>query len=414
MLEPMGRRMRIATVAGLLVLGLALAAPSGGAAESGGWTGTWGASPVYPVGPVVNRQTVRQTVRISIGGDAVRLRFTNETGTEPMVIGPVSLARPGGPGAIDKASAMPVTFGGAAVATIPPGAPLLSDPVPLAVQPLEVLSISAYVPRWTGPSVIHLDGVATAYVSAAGEEQTAAETLTSPTTTTYRYFLSGVEVQGGGEARPAIVALGDSITDGNTSIPDANHRWPDHLAERLHAAGRPMGVVNAGVSGNRVLNDLPEAQFGPSALARFDRDVASVPGAAFLVVMEGINDIGHSTQAGLAEQAVTPEQIIAGHKQLIARAKAKGMKVFGATLTPYEGTTFPGYYTEEGEAKRQAVNAWIRTGGAYDAVIDFDAVVRDPANPKRIKAELDSGDHLHPNDAGYKAMAEAVDLELFR
>ena len=213
-----------------------------------------------------------------------------------------------------------------------------------------------------------------------------------------------------------VVTLGDSITDGYRSKVDGNHRWPDRLAERL--AARPnseaIGVVNAGVSGNRILHDHPEELFGPTALARLDRDVLSVPGVRWVVLMEGINDIGHSTSAGLPEQDVTADQIIAGMKQIVARVHEHGAKIYGATLTPYEGTVFHGYYQPEGEAKREAVNAWIRSPGSFDAVIDFDAAVRDPAHPTRIRPEYDVDDHLHPNDAGYRAMGDAVDLNLFQ
>jgi lysophospholipase L1-like esterase len=212
-----------------------------------------------------------------------------------------------------------------------------------------------------------------------------------------------------------VVTLGDSITDGYRSKADGNHRWPDRLAERLAARSNaaPVGVVNAGVSGNRILHDHPEELFGPSALARLDRDVLSTPGLRWVVLMEGINDIGHSTSARLPEQDVSADQIIAGMKQIIARVHAHGAKIYGATLTPYEGTVFHGYYQPEGEAKREAVNAWIRSGGAFDAVIDFDAAVRDPAHPTRIRPDYDVDDHLHPNDAGYRAMGDAVDLKLF-
>ena len=212
-----------------------------------------------------------------------------------------------------------------------------------------------------------------------------------------------------------VVTLGDSITDGYRSTADANHRWPDRLAERLdaRASGLPVGVVNAGLDGNRILHDHPEDLFGPNALARLDRDVLSVPGLRWVVLMEGINDIGHSTSADLPEQDVSAEEVIAGMKQIIARVHDRGAKIYGATLTPYEGTTFHGYYQPAGEAKREAVNAWIRHGGYFDGVIDFDAVVRDPDHPTRIRPDYDRGDHLHPNDAGYRAMGDAVDLKLF-
>ena len=295
---------------------------------------------------------------------------------------------------------------------MPPGAEVVSDPVDLDLPSLSVLAISLFVPRWTGPSVIHLDGVATTYISDNGDF-TAAAAMPSPHTSTSRFFLDEVDVEASGQPG-AIVTLGDSITDGYHSKVDGNHRWPDRLAERLAARSNaePVGVVNAGVSGNRILHDHPEDLFGPNALARLDRDVLSTPGLKWVVLMEGINDIGHSTAGGLSEQDVTADQIIAGMKQIIARVHAHGAKIYGATLTPYEDTVFHGYYQPEGEAKREAVNNWIRKGD-FDAVIDFDAAVRDPDHPTRMRAEYDVGDHLHPNDAGYRAMGDAVDLKLF-
>ncbi|WP_062203855.1 SGNH/GDSL hydrolase family protein [Aureimonas sp. AU12] len=399
-----------------LVVVAALMAPQGSWAQQAApsWTASWGASPVFDVGPELSNTTVRQFVRLSAGGSQVRIRFSNETGRAPLVIGAASLARPGNAaGSIDAGSALPLTFAGQSTVSVPPGAPMLSDPVDLAVEPLATLAVTMHVARWTGPSVIHLDAVQTAYM-VEGNHVSDAE-FTTPKTALQRFYLSGVEVSSPGRAAPTLVTFGDSITDGYHSTVDANRRWPDRLAERLsqRGAGRDVGIVNAGISGNRVLHDRPEEMFGPSALARLDRDALAQPGLRWLVVMEGINDIGHPTSAGLTEQAVSADQIIAGHRQIIARAKAKGIKVYGATLTPFEGTIFPGYFTPEGETKRQAVNVWIRTGGAYDAVIDFDAVLRDPANPARMKAEFDEGDHLHPNDAGYRAMADSIDLALF-
>jgi lysophospholipase L1-like esterase len=385
-------------------------------ARADGWIASWGASDVFPIGQQINYQTLRQIVRLSAGGKQVRVRFSNETGLYPLVIGAAHIAKPpsGGPiGTIDAATDHALAFGGPAGVTIPPGAAALSDPVDMDVAPLSTLAISLFVPRWTGPSVIHPDGVATTDISGEGDF-TAAAAIPSPKTSTSRFFLNEVDVNASGQ--PAVVvALGDSITDGYRSEVDANHRWPDRLAERLAArsGAEPVGVVNEGIGGNRILHDHPEDLFGPNALARLDRDVLSVPGLRWVVLMEGINDIGHSTSADLPEQDVSAEEIIAGMKQIIARVHQHGAKIYGATLTPYEGTTFHGFYQPAGEAKREAVNAWIRSGGSFDAVIDFDAAVRDPDHPTRIRAEYDVGDHLHPNDAGYRAMGDAVDLKLF-
>ena len=385
-------------------------------ARADGWIASWGASDVFPIGQQINYQTLRQIVRLSAGGKQVRVRFSNETGLYPLVIGAAHIAKPpsDGPiGTIDAATDHALAFGGLAGVTIPPGAAALSDPVDMDVAPLSTLAISLFVPRWTGPSVIHPDGVATTDISGEGDF-TAEAAIPSPKTSTSRFFLNEVDVNASGQ--PAVVvALGDSITDGYRSEVDANHRWPDRLAERLAArsGAEPVGVVNEGIGGNRILHDHPEDLFGPNALARLDRDVLSVPGLRWVVLMEGINDIGHSTSAALPEQDVSAEEIIAGMKQIIARVHQHGAKIYGATLTPYEGTTFHGFYQPAGEAKREAVNAWIRSGGSFDAVIDFDAAVRDPDHPTRIRADYDVGDHLHPNDAGYRAMGDAVDLKLF-
>jgi lysophospholipase L1-like esterase len=391
---------------------LCIASP---AARADGWIGSWGASDVFPVGSDVNYQTLRQFVRLSAGGKRVRVRFSNATGQHQLVIGAAHLAKPaadGAPGAIDPATNHALTFGGAGTVTVAPGAEVVSDPVDMDLPPLSTLAISMFVPRWTGPAVVHNDGVATTYIS-NDADSTAAAALPSPHTSTSRFFMDEVDVEAAGQPG-AVVTLGDSITDGYHSQVDANHRWPDRLAERLAArsGAAPVGVVNAGVSGNRILHDHPEDLFGPSALARLDRDVLSTPGLRWVVLMEGINDIGHSTSAGLPEQDVTAEQIIGGMKQIVARVHAHGAKIYGATLTPYEGTVFHGYFQSEGEAKREEVNAWIRHGD-FDAVIDFDAAVRDPDHPTRIRADYDVGDHLHPNDAGYRAMGDAVDLKLF-
>lgn len=374
------------------------------------WVGSWGAAPAFPNGPEVTNQTIRQVVRLSLGGRAVRLRVSNEMGTSPLVIGAAHLARPGqAPGSIDPASDHAVTFGGRPSITIPPGAPAISDPVAIDVKALDDLSISLFVPRDTGPAATHPLGRATAYL-ADGGDRTAAAALPGAATSVARFFISGVEVDAPGAS--AVVTLGDSITDGYGSTLDANRRWPDVLAERLAAAQAPMGVVDAGISGNRVLHDLPEALFGPAAIARFDRDVLAVPGVRTVILMESINDIGHPGSAALADQKVSAADITTGLRQIADRAHAHGLRILGATLTPYAGTVFPGYFTAEGEAERQAVNRWIREDSAFDGVIDFDAVMRDPARPDHIAAEYDFGDHLHPNDAGYRKMGEAVDLTL--
>ena len=282
----------------------------------------------------------------------------------------------------------------------------------LEVPPLGSVAVSLYLPEVTPTSTFHWEGVQTAYISGEGSfvgepNFEAAQTITS------RIFLSEIMVDAPPEAR-AIVAFGDSITDGATSTVDANHRWPDFLAERLNEADARVAVINQGISGARVLRD----RMGDNALARFDRDVLSHPHADTVVLMMGINDIGWpgTLLVPKGEPAPSAEDVMAGYRQLIARAHARDMRILGATLTPFEdtfrGNPLFGYYNEDKEAKRQAVNQWIRTSGEFDGVIDFDAATRDPNNPKHIRADFDSGDHLHPQDTGYKAMADSIDLEL--
>ena len=398
--------------------GVARAQPTSG----GEWIGTWSASPqeVWAAdffAPVaiprsLRDQTVRQIARVSLGGSQVRVELSNEFGEHPLVIGAAHVALADKGSAIVPGSDRALTFGGSPTVTIPPGAPVLSDPVELTVPPLGNLAISVYLPEITPTATWHNEGVQTTYISGPGD-LTGETDFTPAQTATSRIFLSGIMVDKARDAR-AIVTFGDSITDGATSTPDANHRWPDFLAERLVAAGAEVAVLNEGISGARVLRD----RMGDNALARFDRDVLSHPHVDTVILMMGINDIGWpgTILVPEGEPAPSADDIIAGYRQLIARAHAADMRIIGATLTPFEdtfaGNPLFGYYDEAKEAKRQAVNEWIRTSGAFDGVIDFDAVARDPANPRHIKAEFDSGDHLHPQDTGYQAMADSVELEL--
>jgi|SRR5579875_1679438 len=413
------------TIRWLAVAWTALMLSNPAAGRAAEWIGTWGASPVppspaagpFPATPSYANQTIRQVVRISAGGRRFRVRFTNEYGTKPLVIGAASIALADAKGDVEPGSLKPLTFAGNRGVTIPAGAPYLSDPVELDAKPLANLSISLYVPEDTGPCTCHAVGLQTAYVSGPGDFT--GKPFTPQSTMQSRAFLSEVEVEPTGSGK-TVVALGDSITDGVGSTVNADRRWPDLLADRLIRRGGRIawGVVNEGISGNRVLNDGA----GQSALARLDRDVLSVPGAAYVIVFEGVNDLGigygHPSgplaarfKALAAGGRVTAEQMIGGYRQIIARAHEKGLKVLGATIAPYEGAA---YYSEEGEAVRERINQWIRTSGAFDGVLDFDAALRDPADPKRIAAPLQAGDHLHGSDAGYEAVARSIDLALFR
>ena len=351
---------------------------------------------------------VRQIIRTSLGGSGVRIRLSNLFGTAPLKIGPVHVAAHANGSAIQPQTDHAVTFGGKPTVTIAKGADALSDPVTFSVSALEELAVSLYLPVRTGASTVHGAGDQTAFITPTGDA-TVAMMFPAGETTSNRFFLTDVEVAASAAAC-AIVAVGDSITDGGRSTQDHNARWPDALAARLQAdpAFRSIAVVNAGISGNRILND----GFGPSALARFDRDALSKPRVRWILLLEGINDIGVADAPVSPDDDVAAQQIIDGMKTLIVRAHEKGIKIWGATLTPFGGAPRP-YLSAAGEAKRRAINAWIRTAGAFDAVVDFEQVTRDPAHPDRLLPAFDSGDHLHPSDAGYKAMAASIDLRLF-
>ena len=377
------------------------------------WVGTWATPPVAmatagEAAAAFNNQTLRQIVRISIGGRLVRVRLSNAFGTQPLAVGSAHIALRSAGAAIKPGSDRTLTFGGAKSTTIWPGALMVSDAVELDVPALGDLAVSIYlsgdVPA-TFPSTGHRIARQTNYVSPAGDFTASADMPFSTTTQSW-YFLTGVEVMAPQQVG-AVVVLGDSITDANLSTPDTNQRWPDQLARRLSAARRQIGVLNAGTAGNRILHD----GVGESGLHRFDRDVLSQSGVAYVIVILGINDIRNRNPA----EAVTADDMNAGYKQMILRARARGIKIFGGTLLPYENETFtPGAYTPEGEAKRQAVNAWIRTSGAFDAVIDFDRALRDPSHPTRLLPKYDYGDHLHPSDLGYQMMGDTIDLALFK
>ena len=364
--------------------------------------------PLFPAPPTINNQTVRMVVHTSIGGRRVRVQLSNAFGTNPLPIGAAHLALHDKDSSIVAGSDHALTFSGRASAVIPPGAEMLSDPLDFDVPTLGDLVISVYVPVEAATPTIHLTGLHTTYISQPGDF-TGAPSIADPTTRELWYWIAAVDVVAPAKSA-AIVAFGDSITDGATSTPNTNSSWPSQLAVRLAADKSTAGVaiINEGISGNRLIGDGA----GVNALARFDRDVLGQPGVKWLIVLEGINDIGLGNLPGTPPTEIpTVDDLIAAQKQIIERAHMHGIKVIGATLTPYVGAT---YATDRGEAMREAVNEWIRTGKAYDAVIDFDAAVQDPANPKQIRPSFNIRDHLHPNDDGYKAMAAAVDLALFK
>lgn len=357
----------------------------------------------------VNNQTVRMIARASIGGHRIRVRLANAFGSAPLQIGTAHIALHSKDAVITPSSDRALTFSGRASCLIPPGAVMLSDPVDLAITPLAELAVSLYLPKESTTST-HLFGEHTTYLSKEGDFTGSAEIADATTSLAY-YWLAGIDVLAPANAT-TIVAFGDSITDGHGSMPNTDHTWPAYFAKRLQGDKRTtsFGVVNVGISGNQVLRDGGGVLGGMSALARFERDVLTQPGAKFVLLMEGINDISSRTRQPDADVKAVTEDLVAGYNQIIERAHSHGMKIMGCTLTPFEGARA---FTEKGEAARTAVNQWIRTSGAFDGVVDFDAATRDPNNPKRFRAAFHAGDWLHPGDAGYDAMANAINLSLF-
>ncbi|HKX28996.1 MAG TPA: SGNH/GDSL hydrolase family protein, partial [Blastocatellia bacterium] len=360
------------------------------------WIGTWTTSPQAPDTTALPNagftdQTLRQIVFTSLGGDSVRIRLTNEFGNQPLNVGAAQVAIADPDGAIRSGTGRPLTFGGQSSITIVPNAQVVSDPVQLEVPATSELAIDLYLPGSTGPVTWHRVGLRTTYISPTGNF-VGEPLLPAGTTSRNYFFLKGVEVLAP-EETGVVVAFGDSITDGTASTPDTNNRYPNHLARLLAAShGRlKLAVLNQGISGNRVLANSVTG--GQNVQARFDRDVLSQPGVTQVIVLIGINDSSNTE--------FVADRVIAGHQQLILRARARGLKIYGGTLTPAGSTGTR-------EANRQAINAWIRTSGAYDAVIDFDAATLDPNNPAFFLPAFNSGDNLHPSDAGYEAMAQTA------
>ena len=351
--------------------------------------------------------TLREIVHVSIGGPQVRVIFTNEFGTDPLTIAAAHVAISQGGSAINLVSAAGLTFGGHTSVVIPPGALVVSDPATVKVPAASDLAISLFLPAQT---ITHLSqhGSANQTSYTAPGNVVGAQALDSPTEIRSWPFVKGVDVKVPAQDA-AIVAFGDSITDGAYAALNANARWPDELARRLLADKRTagLGVLNEGIGGNRILHD----NTGPSALARFDRDVIAQSGVKYVIILEAINDIGHAYTTLRPYDVVSSDDLIAGYVQMAERAHTHGIKVYIATLTPYVGA---GYASPAGEQVRQALNQWIRTTNQIDGFIDFDKATQDPANPAMYLPAFDHGDHLHPSDPGYKAMGDAIDLKLFQ
>jgi lysophospholipase L1-like esterase len=376
------------------------------------WVGAWGFAatsfittpaptanaPALP--PAFDNVTVRQLVRIVQPASRMRIRFSNEFGDQPLIIGAAHIALAGESGATIPGTDHALTFSGHPGFSIAPGAPLLSDAFDWKVSAPSRLAISVYLPQRTTPPAHRTPE----FISASGD-YTGAEILPAASLQRTGALVSEVDIVSP-VAKHVVVTLGDSITEGFGSTVNEFRGWSDQLAVRLaqNHATRDWSVVNAGINSNRLLHNGP----GSSALARFDRDALSVPGIAAIILLEGINDIGYSHT--VPSEAVTADEMIAAYRQIIERSHARGVAVFGATIPPYEDAH---YYVADGEQMRQTINAWIRTGGAFDGIVDFDVALRDPAHSARVKASLERGDHLHPNDAGYAVMANAIDLKLF-
>ncbi len=373
------------------------------------WVTTWSTSPSTLPGEddpdnSSQDQTLRLIVHSSVGGDSVRIRLSNAHGNEAIQIGAASIALQSEGSSIQSGTSKPLQFAGQSIVSIPKGAVVFSDPLNYDLPEMTNLSVSLYLPEDNGFLTAHALSNQTNYVS-DNSDQTNSLNLTDQTETAAWPLLTAIDVINANSIS-AIAIVGDSITDGWGSTASANQRWPNHFTRRLFAdsGSKKYAVVNAGISGNRVTTQ-GNSLFGQNLQARFERDVLALSNVTHMVLMEGINDIGMSPRGDLISAA----QVIGGYRQVMARAHAQGIKVIGATLTPYEGAA---YFTTEGEVVRQEINAFIRSGGEFDGVIDFEKAVQDPANPSRLLPEF-TEDNLHPNDAGYAAMANIVELDLF-
>jgi lysophospholipase L1-like esterase len=377
------------------------------------WNTTWGASETVPAADSsgFNNQTLRLIVHTTAGGNQVRIKLSNVFGSRPLNIGGASVGLQESGAVVIAGSNHALTFGGRSSIVIPIGAYVLSDSVSLSILPQHDLAVSLFIAADSGPVTLHPLALQTSFVSTPGNFVVREDGGAFQTPIQNWPYLAAVEVSSTDNER-CIVAFGDSITDGYRSTSDVNHRWPDFLATRLTAADRHVAVVNEGIGGNRIWHDAIPGRlvFGPNGLSRFDRDAITVTGTSHIVVMLGINDIGQAGPATHPEEQVSAEEVIVGLEQFALRAHAHGIRIIGATLTPYKGAA---YFDAQGEEKRERVNAWIRSTKEFDGIIDFDAAIRDPTVPAQIKPAYDSGDHLHPSDEGYKAMASAISLTLF-
>ncbi|WP_284434808.1 SGNH/GDSL hydrolase family protein [Streptomyces sp. TUS-ST3] len=416
-----GTRRTLRVTAALLVCGMLAASATTAAADAAGqpWTGGWEAG-MTAGGPSLSDQTVRMVVHTNVAGQKVRLRLSNAYGSAPLVIGAVNVAVRTSGGSLAARTRHKVTFHGATGAVIPAGSELSSDAVDFTTAADEDLLVSVYLPKTTGPATFHSVARDTSYISRTGDHTADTGTANYPSTTSSWYFLDGLDILSP-RARGTLVAFGDSITDGWGSSPGTNTRWPDDLARRLAAqpCGSRLGVVNAGISGNRVLTDAPaaEPELGVSGLDRFTHDALGEPRVRSVILLEGINDIGNN--AGPDGKALTARDLIDGYRALIAKAHAAHVRIYGGTLLPYKDAAYTNtkggpYYTAAGDAIRQKVNHWIRTSHAFDGTIDFAKTMADPSDPLKLLPAYDSGDHLHPNSVGDQTMADAIDLAQFR
>ncbi len=400
------------------ILLLAFAVPVGAAPAPSVWIATWGASQQIPepqnaLPPESLRDaTIREIFHLSAGGPSLRVHLSNAFGITPLHLTSVHIARPLSPASssIDPATDRALTFSGAPDVTIPPGAEYVSDPIDYPVSPLADVAVTFHLDVPPKQQTGHPGSRATTWY--VHGDSTAAPELTNPHHIDHWYFVTAIDVLAPAGAA-SVVALGDSITDGHGATTNGNDRWTDVLAARLQhlPATRNIGVSNQGIGGNHLLTD----GLGPNVLARFDRDVLAPAGVRWLIVFEGVNDLGglaRLAEVPAAQHAALVQRVLAAYAQVIARAHAHGLRVIGATITPYTGSNYyhPGPLSE---ADRVAVNQWIRTPGHFDAVVDFDQVVRDPQQPNSLLPAYDSGDHLHPSPAGYRAMGDAIPLTLF-